>query len=147
MFGHAFFLDNTLSIKHLPPPKPHPVWKKLREDLYRFIRDRGKLRHQEVVSGMVYVKAEELDPYPGAFLKDDLEEKITEECTTLAAGYRREGEESDAREALENIHIAQSEARTKENSFRRLIRTKELWEEMMCFAYTDNMRKKLTALL
>ena len=32
MFGFSFFLDNTLSIKHLPQPKSHPQWKRLRED-------------------------------------------------------------------------------------------------------------------
>ncbi len=55
MFGHTFFLDNSLSIKHLPPPKSHPVWKQLREDIYRFIRERDKLRQQEAVPGMVIV--------------------------------------------------------------------------------------------
>lgn len=147
MFGHTFFLDNSLSIKHLPPPKPHPAWKKLREDLYRFIRERTKLRTQEAVPGMFYVKAEELDPYPGAFLKDDLEKKIAEESTVLAAQYRTEGRESDAVEALKNIQIAQSEARTGENSFHRLIRTKELWEEMMDFTSTGNIRRKLLSIL
>lgn len=26
MFGFSFFLDNQLSIRHLPPPKTHPTW-------------------------------------------------------------------------------------------------------------------------
>jgi len=76
MFNYKFCLDNTLSIKHLPPPKPHPVWKQMREDIYRFTFEREKIRCQKRLKGMHYVTPEELDPYPGAFLKDDLEEKI-----------------------------------------------------------------------
>ncbi len=147
MFGHAFFLDDSLSIKHLPPPKPHPVWKELREDLYRFIRERQKLRNQEAMPGMVHVRAEELDPYPGAFLKDDLEDKIASECTALATQYRIEGKESDAVEALNNIVIAKSETESGENLFHRLIRTQRLWEEMMDFTSTGDIGRKLASLL
>jgi len=147
MFGHTFFLDNGLSIKHLPPPKPHPEWKKLREDLYRFIREREKLRKQEEMPGMVLVSAEELDPYPGAFLKDDLEDKIIAECSSLATRYRTEGRESDAHEAMKNIEIAKSEAEAIGNSFHRLIRTKGLWEDMMNFTAQRDIRKRLACLL
>jgi hypothetical protein len=76
MFGFSFYLDNTLSIKHLPPPKSHPTWKRLREDIYRFIYERQKIRDQRQNPNMVMISAEEFDPYPGCFLKDDLEEKI-----------------------------------------------------------------------
>ncbi|MDO4545644.1 MAG: hypothetical protein Q4C25_05755, partial [Bacillota bacterium] len=30
MYGFSFFLDNTLSIKHLPEPKSHPQWMRMR---------------------------------------------------------------------------------------------------------------------
>lgn len=43
MFGFPFFLDNRLSIKHLPPPKAHPIWRQLREDIYRFVYERAKI--------------------------------------------------------------------------------------------------------
>jgi len=49
MFGFPFFLDNQLSIKHLPPPKTHPVWRSLLDDLYRFIYDRAKINNQNEV--------------------------------------------------------------------------------------------------
>jgi len=47
MFGVPFFLDNTLSIIHLPPDKPNPTWLRLRQDLVRFCYTRLKLRQQE----------------------------------------------------------------------------------------------------
>ncbi|NIO03261.1 MAG: hypothetical protein GTN74_01235 [Proteobacteria bacterium] len=147
MFGYKFFLDNTLSIKHLPPAKSHPIWKQLREDIFRFIRERTKLRNQEPVENMVHVSAEELDPYPGAFLKDDLEEKIRKSCTILADHYRAEGNEADAAEALKNIDIARIEAYSKKNLFRELIRTKKLWEEMMEFTERGDIRQRLVEVL
>jgi hypothetical protein len=46
MYGFSFFLDNTLSIKHLPEPKSHPQWMRLREDIYRFVYQREKMTAQ-----------------------------------------------------------------------------------------------------
>ncbi|MCP4668628.1 MAG: hypothetical protein GY849_19980 [Deltaproteobacteria bacterium] len=142
MFGHRFFLDNTLSIKHLPPPKPHPRWKQLREDIYRFVYERAKIRDQEAMEGMVHLSAEDLDPYPGAFLKDDLEEKIEKASMILADNYRDEGKEADAEQALKNIEIAGGEAVPGENAFQRLLQIKKGWNEMM--ALTDQRETRDT---
>lgn len=147
MFGYRFFLDNTLSIKHLPPPKPHPIWKQLREDIYRFIRERSKLRSQEPVEQMVSVSAEELDPYPGAFLKDDLEDKVERACTILADHYRVEGSEADAAEALKNIEIAHAEAASDTNLLQEFIRIKALWEQMIVFTDQQEIREKVKDIL
>ncbi len=46
MYGFSFFLDNTLSIKHLPVPKSHPQWMRFREDIYRFVYQREKMTAQ-----------------------------------------------------------------------------------------------------
>lgn len=143
MFGYKFFLDNTLSIKHLPPPKPHPIWKQFREDIFRFVRERAKLRSQQPMEGMVCVSAEELDPYPGAFLKDDLEDKIERACRALAEQYSSEGKEADSTQALKNIEIARVEALSGENSYQRLLHIKKLWEEMMEFTAQEKIREKL----
>jgi hypothetical protein len=143
MFDHKFFLDNTLSIKHLPPPKPHPTWKQLREDIYRFVMERAKLRDQVPIEGMIHIFAHELDPYPGAFLKDDLEEKVAEASNILADHYRADGQEADAMEALKNIEIARGEAVPAENAFQQLVVLKKLWEQMMAFTARDDIRKRL----
>jgi hypothetical protein len=145
MFGNKFFLDNTLSIKHLPPPKSHPTWKQLREDIYRFIFERAKLRDQDAaVEGMVHVSAEELSPYPGAFLKDDLEEKITRSCMILADYYRAEGKESDRVETLRNIDITMGDALPAENAFHQLLNIQKLWEEMMDLSSREEIKQSLT---
>lgn len=147
MFGYRFFLDNTLSIKHLPPPKTHPIWKRLREDILRFVRERKKLRDQERVEGRFHVTAEELAPYPGAFLKDDLEEKIVGACTILADYYRSEGKETDAQEALKNIEIAHEEAHPGVNTFNRLLHIQELWEELMGLSARAEIRQRMKGIL
>ncbi|NIQ40221.1 MAG: hypothetical protein GTN81_16795 [Proteobacteria bacterium] len=96
---------------------------------------------------MVYVSAEELDPYPGAFLKDNLEDKISKACTILADHYRAEGNEADAAEALKNIEIASIEADSTKNPFRELLRTKKLWEEMMEFIERRHIQQGLWEVL
>lgn len=141
MFGYRFFLDNTLSIKHLPPSKPHPKWKQLREDIYRFVLEREKLRQQKPMEGMVRVSTQELDPYPGAFLKDDLEDKIEKACTILADSYRSKGQDADAEETMNNIQIARTDAVPDEDPFQRIVPIKRLWEEMMGFTSRDDVRK------
>ena len=143
MFGYKFFLDNTLSIKHLPPPKPHPIWKQLREDIYRFVFEREKLRNQETRDGMTHVSPEELDPYPGAFLKDDLEDKISRACRALANHYRQEGTEEDVEETLKNITIARSDAVPKENAFHHLIHIKNQWEQLMTITSDKGLKSRL----
>lgn len=147
MHGYKFFLDNTLAIKHLPPPKTHPTWKQLREDTFRFVRERAKLRSQEQLRGMVTVTAEELDPYPGAFLKDDLEQKIADACRILADIYRNDGNEEDAIETLRNIEIVRIEAANKENSFRRFMELQHQWRKMMQLTARKDVRKKLQGIL
>ncbi len=75
-FGFGFFLDNQLAIKHLPPPKSHPIWKRLREDIYRFVYEQAKINNQKDRIGMTRVYPEDFDPYPGCFLKKDINDKI-----------------------------------------------------------------------
>ncbi|MFH1242329.1 MAG: hypothetical protein V1689_08205 [Pseudomonadota bacterium] len=143
MFGYRFFLDNTLSIRHLPPAKTYPVWKQLREDIYRFVRERAKLRDQEATEDMFHVSVESLEPYPGAFLGDDLEDKIARASEALAAHYLSQDKRADAKEALRNIEIARVQATPQENAFHRLLRMKRLWEEMMDFTASENLRERL----
>lgn len=146
MFGYKFFLDNTLAIKHLPPSKPHPVWKQLREDIYRFVRERAKLRDQEPRKDMVPVSVEELEPYPGAFLGDDLEDKIERACGILADYYRAQGSGVDADETLKNIEIAKGPAVPEKNVFLEFLNMKGLWEEMMGFTAREDIRAGLRSL-
>ena len=131
MFGFPFFLDNELSIRHLPPPKMHPVWMRLREDIYRFIYERAKIESQKERKTMTRVHPEEFDPYPGCFLKADLEEKIEKSCKLLSEESIGQGDKKGSKEALKNIELAKTEAVPKFDPFQNLCNLQKRWQELM----------------
>jgi glycosyltransferase involved in cell wall biosynthesis len=122
LFGYNFFLDNKLSIKHLAPPKTHPVWRRLREDIARFCFEREKIRDR--------IRPEEFDPYPGAFLNGDLEDKIYRSNIMLAIEYLAEGDGVGAKECMRNISFIK-EAIPKFDPYKRLCELKKLWSEIV----------------
>ena len=130
MYGFTFFLDNTLSIKHLPVPKKHPQWKRIREDIYRFVYERAKISTQYKTGNMVIVTPEDFDPYPGEFLRDDLEEKIFRSNMMLAIDYMLKGETEDAAESLNNIAISRKDAKPGFDAFSRYRLNQKLWEQI-----------------
>jgi len=69
--GYRFFFDKELSVVHLPAPTRN----QLREDVVRFIYEREKLNMARKVPGLNPLSPESLDPYPGAFLRDELEKE------------------------------------------------------------------------
>ncbi|MDR2570393.1 MAG: cyclic nucleotide-binding domain-containing protein [Oscillospiraceae bacterium] len=130
MFGFSFFLDNTLSIKHLPVPKKHPQWKRIREDIYRFVYERAKIASQVKTGNMVIVSPEDFDPYPGEFLRDDLNEKIFRSNMMLATDYMMKGDTDGAAESLNNIMIAAKDAQPDYDAFKRYRSNQKLWERL-----------------
>ncbi|MGB2762623.1 MAG: hypothetical protein WBC21_03780 [Minisyncoccales bacterium] len=140
MFGYPFFLDNQLSIKHLPPSKTHPFWMQLREDIYRFIYERAKIEHQKEIKGMAKVYPENFDPYPGCFLKKDLEEKIEKSSKLLSEEYLAQGDKQSSEEALNNIAIAKTDAVPKYDPFQRLCELQKCWKELMLFTGRGEIR-------
>ena len=147
MFGFSFFLDNKLSIRHLPPPKSHPMWVQLREDIYRFIYERAKLEGQVEREGMVRVAPEDLDPYPGRFLRSDLEEKIEGACQLLSEEYLMQGDTGGSEEALLNIELARTDAVPVSNPFRNLCELQERWEGLMEFTAMEVVRSGLMEII
>lgn len=147
MFGFSFFLDNQLAIKHLAPPKTHPVWMRLREDIYRFVYERAKIRSQRKVEGMTKVHPEEFDPYPGCFLKDDLEEKIEKAGKILSEEYLYIGDKKGSEEALKNIQIAKVEAVPKFDPFERLCSLQRRWKEMMSYTGKSKTSSKIKEII
>jgi len=137
MYGFSFFLDNTLSIKHLPVPKKHPQWKRIREDIYRFVYEKAKISAQYKTGNMVIVTPEDFDPYPGEFLRDDLDEKIFRSNMMLAADYMITGDTEGCAESLNNISISRKEAKPNFDAFSRYRLNQKLWEQI-----TQNVTKK-----
>ncbi len=131
MFGFSFFLDNTLSIKHLPQPKTHPQWMRVREDIYRFIYQKAKMTSQCKTSNLIMVYPEDFDPYPGAFLKADLEEKIYRSSMMLSAQYLAAGDSEASAEALRNIYISKHDAKPDFDAFAAYLETQRAWESVI----------------
>lgn len=140
MFGHPFFLDNQLSIKHLPPSKTHSTWMQLREDIHRFIYERAKIENQKERDGMTRVYPEDFDSYPGCFLKRDLEEKIEESCKLLSEEYLAQGDEQSSEETLSNITFARTDAVPKIDPFQSLCELQKRWRELMLFTSYEEIR-------
>jgi len=66
--GYKFWMDRELTITHLPPRHyESSAYRKMREDVFRFVYEREKLRQAGV-------SAQEFDPYPGLLLRDDLDQ-------------------------------------------------------------------------
>lgn len=143
MFGFHFFLDNQLSIKHLPPSKAYPIWTQLREDIHRFIYERAKLEHQKPIAGMTMVYPEDFDPYPGCFLKPDLETKIENSSRSLSDEYLAQGDNGGSEEALNNILIAKTAAVPKYDPFQRLCELQKRWRALMRFSSQEEIRSQI----
>src|SRR6056297_2546931 len=107
MFGFNFFLDNQLNIKHLSPGKKHSIWQHFRQDIYRFFYERAKIKSQYEKPNMILVKAEDFNPYPGEFLKDDLEDKVFKTNTILALDYLSNGQINNYQASIKNIYLAE----------------------------------------
>ena len=147
MFGFTFFLDNRLSIKHLPPPKAYPSWLQLRQDIHRFIYEKAKIDNQKQVKYMKRVHIEDLDPYPGCFLKDDLEERTERSCKLLAEEYSNRGDKEGAAQALNNIAFARAEAVPKYDPFRQICQMQHRWKELMRYTAKPEVRLRIKEII
>ena len=89
LYGFNFLLDNQWSILHDPPPKRRGFWGEFEQDVYRFLYQREKLKFLEKKLGR-RILDERLDPFPGYFLKDNLEGKILITGILAVLSRRRE---------------------------------------------------------
>ncbi|MCK5594014.1 MAG: hypothetical protein KAI18_02110 [Candidatus Aenigmarchaeota archaeon] len=147
MFGFDFYLDNELSIKHLPPKKSHPIWNQIREDIYRFIYEKSKIENQRPIEGMAIVQPKDLGDYPGNFIDKNLEKKIEDTCNSLSDYYLSKNNIEDSKEALKNIMLAKTDAIPDYDTFKHLCRLQKTWQEMMLHIDDDNVRKELKNIL
>ncbi len=136
--GVPTVLDNELAIKHLAPPKSHPLWQQVRQDVIRFAYQRAKILALAAAprEGMNPIAPEDLDPYPGFFLRDDLDERVAETARLLAEHLRVEGDEEGAREALRAPDFARRAAQV-DDPIDFFLDLKERWLELMSFLRED----------
>lgn len=122
--GINFYLDRELAIKHLPPGLAQKDWKKVREDAIRFMYERKKVRdHRELV-------LEELQPYPGMFLGDDLEERIIKTSEVLRQKYRAQDDEEGMEECEKIISMIEDDHWSQIDTKAWLKRITARWQEV-----------------
>lgn len=138
MFGFEVFLDNELAIKHLPPAKHAPGWVGFRENVYRFVYQRTKLKSQKRMPEMRKVTLEELMPYPGAFLGPDLWDKIYKTCVLGGLDALAEGDETTFRRWMETIGIARFEAVPEFDPFDDYVERCARWRRLVKVLSTDS---------
>jgi len=86
LLGFEFYFDPGLVVVHLPPTEPRPSpCEALRRDVARFLYQREKLA-AAVAQGLS--PRVELDPYPGRFLRDDLEAEAAH-ALSLVCGWEK----------------------------------------------------------
>lgn len=130
LLGYDFFQDNALWMKHLPPPRAHPIWRRIREDAMRFLYQKKKL---ECASGYiqgVHLTYKNFLPYPGAFLGPDLVEKIIKTNQELMQQYSRERKSKDAEECLLSIKKAK-DFNLEYNPFKKYLEIQDKWKKIM----------------
>ncbi len=137
-FGMDFLLDNQLSIRHLPPESNVPAWRHFRENIYRFIYAREKIRRQIPIEGLRMVKIEELDPYPGRCMRDDLEDLIFKTCILMGMHYLREGDRVGFEESMRNIQLAGYDAPPVHDPFMWFIDFQSRWETFMGYLASED---------
>jgi len=131
MFGYDFYLDNELWIRHLPPSGHTPDWMGFRQNVLRFTYARQKLISQVEIDGMFVVKVEDVDPYPGCFMRDDLDRKIFNTSSMLGLHYLLEKDDEGYTESMRNIELAKQLIRDEKDPIGDYLRLKENWEKLM----------------
>ncbi|MCJ7472118.1 MAG: hypothetical protein MUP02_04830 [Actinobacteria bacterium] len=123
--GVRFWLDNTLSIMHLPPSKKNPQWLSFREDIKRFLYENKKVSDHSCLNG---VSKDELMPYPGLFLGDDLEEKILAANKLLYNDYKEAGDRPGMEKCNINEEIVKTEGFKAIDTKKWLSKLKSNWK-------------------
>jgi len=123
--GMKFWLDNTLSIIHLPPSKKNPQWLSFREDIKRFLYEKKKVSDHSCLDE---VSRDELMPYPGLFLGEDLEEKILAANKLLYRDYKEAGDRSGMEQCNINEEIVKSESFKDIDTRKWLLELRSNWK-------------------
>ncbi len=136
-FDIDFLLDRELSIKHLPPKTKVPSWQHFRENIYRFVYAREKLRRQVQVEGLRRVEVDELDPYPGGCMRDDLEDMVFRTSVLMGLNYMQQNDSFGFTESMRNIKLARFDAPPRHDPFRWYLDCQARWEKLMGFLADD----------
>ena len=143
--GHEFIMDRELWIRHLPPPSLVPAWLGFRQNALRFTYARLKLASQKPTDVTRIVSLDELMPYPGLFLGDDLDEKIRQTCTLLGQKYVDKQDSVGYKESMFTIEMVEDLKRREPNPFSRHLEFQIGWQSLM--RWTSDSRFQLSGVI
>jgi hypothetical protein len=124
-FGLGFVFDNKMSVIHKPPKKHVDFYMKFREDIYRFVYERERLIN-------LYLDPEDLDPYPGFFLRDDLEFRAASVCFYYAKRAFKNGKKKHLRGHMRNMEILFKDAPEYALKYAgKYLRFQKRWKKLM----------------
>ena len=121
-----FVFDNKLMIKHHPPREKIDFYKKFRKDIYRFVYERERLE------SFGNVEVEELDPYPGFFLRDDLAYRAASVCLNYATRAYVQGDKKCHMGHIRNMEILFNDAQQyAARNIGRYLKFQKRWTALM----------------
>lgn len=135
LYDFEFLLDNELSVSHMPPPKKYGFWRTFEQDVYRFIYQREKLKRLK--KSLADFSPGSLDPFPGYFLKKDLEGKIM--ITGILSLVQENLTELTKLKTLPQFlplfgrvgRLLEDAKKYAEENSRRYLRFQKLWEKVL----------------
>lgn len=131
MFGFAFLLDSQLQVIH-SPEYVGERWSEMRQDMYRFMYMRRKLRHLKHRKNVTLLEAKSLEPYPGNFLKKFLLLKLNVSNFLSAVHSAFKSTNKEFVEYLKNIKLSFSDVhRYVERNYKAYFDFQEHWAEAM----------------
>lgn len=146
IFQIPFFMDHQIRVIHDPPVKPHPLWRRLRQDLHRFWYTRLKLISHDSSLDSVLVTPAELMPYPGNFLTDDLEIRAYRAHTVLAREYLALDQPAEAYQTLLNLCVFQ-ELTPTQHVFQTYLKKVSKWRRLQSWLNQPEVRKAAVEVL
>ena len=129
LMGKTAYFDKKLGILHDPPPNPHRRHIPLAQDFQRFLLQRAKLEDAQSIPGLESLEAKDFDPYPGAFLREDLEERIVQTSTLLALDHIAGGNENLYQLTMEAMERAFTRVQSMERAMKHYLDCAALWRK------------------
>ncbi len=131
MGGFEFIMDKELWIRHRPPVSQVPDWMGFRINALRFMYARQKLLTQTVAGLTGVISVTDLDPYPGRFLRGDLDEKIRRTCRLLGQRYAAIGDTAAYQEAMLTPDMTERLRQKEQNACAEYLALRERWQNLM----------------
>jgi hypothetical protein len=130
MFGHDFVLDRELWIRHLPPVSHVSEWLGFRQNAIRFAYMKKKFDYQDPKSGLSLISLDELQPYPGRFLGENLDELIVKTSRLLAKHFEDAKDDLGHEESLRTINLVADLMKDSHDPMAAYLKLVEAWSRL-----------------